>query len=71
MFSDCGMCGFVSQIKTVCLSECVVATRSTNFRMRGADLKFNSVATCGLVTSFFSGVKFHVATSDHIHSKRC
>ena len=34
--------------------------------MGGADLKFDSVATCGRSSSFLSGVKFWVATSDHI-----
>ena len=39
--------------------------------MGGADLKFDSVATCGRSSSFLSWVKFWVATSDHIHSRRC
>ena len=50
-----------------------VATRSKlqNGRSRSEKFVFDSVATCGRSSSFLSGVKFWVATSDHIHSRRC
>ena len=50
-----------------------VATRSKlqNGRSRSEKFVFDSVATCGRSSSFLSGVEFWVATSDHIHSRRC